>query len=279
MRPIYKTLTLALLLCDASSLVATAVAAMLNYHVAHRYVLGGDGVWDYLTYDPDGKRLFISRSSHVIVVDPTSGKFVGDIPNTPGVHGITLAPELGKASLQTEPTGASPCSIYTLCNRLRRLRLLQRTPMVSSTIRRANAHSRLTTAVTTRLDGRRLSRDGEDAAESKPDVTAGPVSRVICLGCYGAIASNHSRTCQCETTPWSTNGSSAAKASAASRVVKIPIAPSRGSENGPIISKVPLSANSANGLDARRHKWEPSPLRRPPTDSKARISWSLKRLV
>ncbi len=96
MRPIYKTLTLALLLCDASSLVATAVAAMLNYHVAHRYVLGGDGVWDYLTYDPDGKRLFISRSSHVIVVDPTSGKFVGDIPNTPGVHGITLAPELGK---------------------------------------------------------------------------------------------------------------------------------------------------------------------------------------
>jgi len=77
-------------------LVVAPVAAAPNYHVAHRYVLGGDGGWDYLTYDPASKRLFISRSTHVMVVDPLTGKIVGDIPNTPGVHGIVLAPELGK---------------------------------------------------------------------------------------------------------------------------------------------------------------------------------------
>lgn len=77
-------------------LPAPATAAAPNYHVINRYVLGGDGGWDYLTYDTAGKRLFISRSTHVMVVDPTTGKVAGDIPNTPGVHGIALAPDLGK---------------------------------------------------------------------------------------------------------------------------------------------------------------------------------------
>ena len=89
-----KALTSALLLCAASLLLAAAVAPAPNYYVAHRYVLGGDGGWDYLTYDPGGKRLFISRSSHVMVVDPKSGKVLGDIANTPGVHGVALAPQL-----------------------------------------------------------------------------------------------------------------------------------------------------------------------------------------
>jgi YVTN family beta-propeller protein len=77
----------------AASCVALAAPA---YHTTARYVLGGQGGWDYLKYDPAGKRLFISRSTHVMVVDPASGKIVGDIPNTPGVHGVALAPELGK---------------------------------------------------------------------------------------------------------------------------------------------------------------------------------------
>ncbi len=75
---------------------APVAAAAPNYHVVHRFVLGGEGGWDYLTYDPDGRRLFISRSTHVMVVDPMTGKVLGDIPNTPGVHGVALAPELGK---------------------------------------------------------------------------------------------------------------------------------------------------------------------------------------
>ncbi len=67
-----------------------------GYHVTNTYKVGGDGGWDYLTFDKASNRLFISRSTHVIVMDADSGKVVGDIPDTPGVHGIALAPEFGR---------------------------------------------------------------------------------------------------------------------------------------------------------------------------------------
>lgn len=70
--------------------------APVKYEVKQKYVLGGDGGWDYLTFDPAGKRLFISRGTHVMVVDPYKGSSIGDIPNTTGVHGIALAQDLGK---------------------------------------------------------------------------------------------------------------------------------------------------------------------------------------
>jgi YVTN family beta-propeller protein len=80
-------------------LAAVPVAAApqsVSYHLAHTFVLGGTGGWDYLTYDASFHRLFVSRATHVMVVDPRTGTVVGDIPNTPGVHGIALAPELKK---------------------------------------------------------------------------------------------------------------------------------------------------------------------------------------
>jgi DNA-binding beta-propeller fold protein YncE len=70
--------------------------APAQYEVKQKYVLGGEGGWDYLTFDATGKRLFISRGTHVMVVDPYKGSVLGDIPNTPGVHGIALAQDLGK---------------------------------------------------------------------------------------------------------------------------------------------------------------------------------------
>lgn len=66
------------------------------YRVIHRTVTGGEGGWDYLTVDGPGRRVFISRGTHVMVVDLRRDSVAGDIPNTPGVHGIALAPELGK---------------------------------------------------------------------------------------------------------------------------------------------------------------------------------------
>ena len=71
-------------------------AALPTYHLAATHVLGGDGGWDYLSIDPATHHLFISRSTHVMVVDPQRGTLVGDIPNTPGVHGIAIASDLGK---------------------------------------------------------------------------------------------------------------------------------------------------------------------------------------
>jgi len=70
--------------------------APVQYQVKQKYVLGGDGGWDALTFDPAGKRLFISRGTHVMVVDPYKGTVLGDIPDTQGVHDIALAQELGK---------------------------------------------------------------------------------------------------------------------------------------------------------------------------------------
>jgi DNA-binding beta-propeller fold protein YncE len=64
-----------------------------GYKLANKATLGGEGGWDYLEVDKATHRVFISRGSHVMVVDPDSGKVVGDIPNTQGVHGIALAPE------------------------------------------------------------------------------------------------------------------------------------------------------------------------------------------
>jgi DNA-binding beta-propeller fold protein YncE len=71
-------------------------AAAPGYHVATTYKLGGEGGWDYLTLDAASRRLYISRATHVMVIDADTGKSVGDIADTPGVHGIALAPELGR---------------------------------------------------------------------------------------------------------------------------------------------------------------------------------------
>lgn len=61
------------------------------FHVAQRYTLGGDGGWDYLAFDSQGKRLFITRSDHVTVVDPATGKVLGEIPGLKGGHGVAFA--------------------------------------------------------------------------------------------------------------------------------------------------------------------------------------------
>ena len=78
------------------SLTSIPASSATHYEVTRRYVLGGEGGWDALVYDPASKHLFISRGTHVIVVDPASGKQVADIPDTSGVHDIALAPDAGK---------------------------------------------------------------------------------------------------------------------------------------------------------------------------------------
>ena len=85
----------AAILMSAAALVGSA-AATAQYQLKQKFTLGGDGGWDYLTYDHAGKRLFISRGTRVMVVDPERGTVIAEIANTAGVHGIALAQELGK---------------------------------------------------------------------------------------------------------------------------------------------------------------------------------------
>lgn len=62
--------------------------------VVDRWTVGGPGGWDYLTLDASGERLFVTRGTRVDVIDTRSGKLIGTIPDTDGVHGVALAPDL-----------------------------------------------------------------------------------------------------------------------------------------------------------------------------------------
>jgi DNA-binding beta-propeller fold protein YncE len=66
------------------------------YRMTDPLPIGGDGGWDYPSVDPNTHWLYLSRATHVTVVDTGTGKSVGEIPDTPGVHGIALAPELNR---------------------------------------------------------------------------------------------------------------------------------------------------------------------------------------
>lgn len=78
------------------AVACTAAAAEAPYRLAREIPIGGTGGWDYITVDAGAHRLYVSHATHVVVVDVDSGKVVGDIPDTPGVHGFALAPDLGR---------------------------------------------------------------------------------------------------------------------------------------------------------------------------------------
>ena len=75
---------------------APQAAGASGYHLIKKIKLGGTGGWDYLTVDQATHRVFISRGTKVIVVDPTTEKVLGEIPDTQGVHGIALAAEFNR---------------------------------------------------------------------------------------------------------------------------------------------------------------------------------------
>ncbi len=89
---VVATLLVSLVAVDSAS-AAPQSAGSSGYHLVKKIKLGGAGGWDYLSVDPATHRLFISRGTHVMVVDPDQGKVIGDIPDTQGVHGIAFAAE------------------------------------------------------------------------------------------------------------------------------------------------------------------------------------------
>ena len=75
---------------------ATGAAPAGMYHVVKEIPAGGEGGWDYLTVDTAAHRLYISRSTHVMVIDTDRDSVIADITNTLGVHGIAFAPSFSK---------------------------------------------------------------------------------------------------------------------------------------------------------------------------------------
>ncbi len=72
--------------------VALVFQSASNYRVMGRYPVPGDGGFDYVTLDSSARRLYLSHATQVDVLDADTGKVVGTIPDTPGIHGVALAP-------------------------------------------------------------------------------------------------------------------------------------------------------------------------------------------
>jgi DNA-binding beta-propeller fold protein YncE len=88
------------------SLFALALAGLLSSPQAHaastyRFLkeipVGSEGGWDYLSVDTSGRRLFVSHATKVVVIDMDQDSIAGEISDTPGVHGIAIAHDLGRA--------------------------------------------------------------------------------------------------------------------------------------------------------------------------------------
>src|SRR5882672_9281178 len=74
-------------------LTALLLQSGTGYKVTGRYPVGGVGGFDYVTMDSAARRLYISHATQVEVMDPDSGKHIGTITDTPGVHGVAIATE------------------------------------------------------------------------------------------------------------------------------------------------------------------------------------------
>lgn len=111
-------------------------AADTSYQIIKEIPIGGEGGWDYVIVDSSAHRVYVSHATKIVVADTETGRVIGEIVDTPGVHGIALAPELGRGftsngransstivdlktlkPLGTVPTGANPDSIRYLPDR------------------------------------------------------------------------------------------------------------------------------------------------------------------
>ena len=94
MKRVLGWLSAGVLVVVASQALATGKAP--QYHSLGEIAVGGDTGWDYLSIDPEARRLYVAHGTHIVVIDLDSQRVVGDIPDTPGVHGFAIAHELGR---------------------------------------------------------------------------------------------------------------------------------------------------------------------------------------
>jgi DNA-binding beta-propeller fold protein YncE len=77
------------------AVLAIALAAEGPYRFIKEIAVGGEGGWDYLSVDSAARRLYVSHATKVVVINIDKDAVVGEIEDTPGVHGFAIAPELG----------------------------------------------------------------------------------------------------------------------------------------------------------------------------------------
>jgi DNA-binding beta-propeller fold protein YncE len=97
------------------SLAIAAVSAPVpagGYSVVKKISVAGQGGFDYLTVDEAARRLYVSHGTQVEVIDIDSLMVVGNVPKTPGVHGVAIAPEFGRGFVSNGQ--ASTVTIFDL---------------------------------------------------------------------------------------------------------------------------------------------------------------------
>ena len=89
--------TFLMISCICLIIGTTSLFGQSAYKLVNKIHVPGDGGWDYLSVDESTGRIFVSHGTLVNVVDEKDGKLLGNIPDTKGVHGIAIAPDLNKA--------------------------------------------------------------------------------------------------------------------------------------------------------------------------------------
>jgi YVTN family beta-propeller protein len=94
------------------AVVGRSAADAPGYKLVKTVAIPGDGGWDYLTVDPEGRRVYLSHGTQVDVVDADSGELKGQVADTPGIHGIAVAAEFGRGFTSNGKT--STVSVFDL---------------------------------------------------------------------------------------------------------------------------------------------------------------------
>ncbi len=89
-----------------------AQGPMPRYEKVHSIAVGGEGGWDFLEVDAANRKLYVARSTRVMVIDLETEKVAGEIADTPGVHGIAFVPELNRGF--TSNGGDSTVTVFDL---------------------------------------------------------------------------------------------------------------------------------------------------------------------
>jgi hypothetical protein len=97
------------------AMISTAVfgQAPTQWHTSKTFQIGGEGAWDYITADQHSHRLFVTRTTHTMVIDSDSGKTLGDIPGQKSAHGVALVPALQRGFI-TDGAGSGTIVVFDL---------------------------------------------------------------------------------------------------------------------------------------------------------------------
>jgi YVTN family beta-propeller protein len=100
------------LIAAAPARAQTSPIPAADYKVARGWRIGGNNAWDTLALDASGGRLFVTRDDHVDVIETASGRLIGNIPRTAGVHAIAFAPAIKRGF--TSNGRANSVSVFEL---------------------------------------------------------------------------------------------------------------------------------------------------------------------